>query len=276
MEMLIKESHASDLQSVRAALASPVVFIPTMGALHHGHAELIRHGASLSKSVIVSIFVNPLQFEDPEDLAKYPKQLEADRKIALDAGASFIWAPSFNEVYPDEIERIPSGRIGTILEGASRSGHFDGVLTVVKRLFESVQPSIAIFGEKDYQQLFLIKRLAKEMGVEIIAHPTVRDENGLALSSRNARLSKEGKRVAAVIYRALTLASRSDTPHAAMHEAIANEKDFTLDYAEVIDEESFDLVGDENRDTTIQRRALIAGWVEGIRLIDNMKIESVS
>jgi pantoate--beta-alanine ligase len=271
--MLIKEGRASELDLARAAMESPVVFIPTMGALHQGHAALIRHGASLSKSVIVSIFVNPLQFDDPDDLAKYPKQLEADRKIALDAGARFIWAPSFEDIYPGEIERVPAGRIGTILEGASRSGHFDGVLTVVKRLFESVQPSIAIFGEKDFQQLFLIKRLAKEMGVEIIAHPSVRDENGLALSSRNARLSPEGKRVAAVIHRALTAASNSHAPIAAMHEVITTEKEFRVDYATVINEENFDSVLDNDQDATIKRRALIAGWVEGIRLIDNMKVE---
>jgi pantoate--beta-alanine ligase len=276
MEMLTTPKPASELELVRAAMQSPVIFIPTMGALHEGHAALIRHGASLSRSVIVSIFVNPLQFEDANDLAKYPKQLESDRKIARDAGADFVWAPTFEDVYPGEIEKVPAGRIGTILEGASRSGHFDGVLTVVKRLFESVAPDIAIFGEKDFQQLFLIKQLAKEMGVEIIAHPTVRDEYGLALSSRNARLSSEGKAIAGVIHRALIEASRSTQPKAAMHRLLESQTGFTLDYAEVIDETSFELVSDENQDPTINRRALIAGWVEGVRLIDNMAIASSS
>lgn len=272
--MIIKVGQASELDVARSVMQSPVVFIPTMGALHQGHAALIRHGAKMTKSVIVSIFINPLQFDDSNDLEKYPKQLEADRKIALDAGASFIWAPTFEDVYPGEIEKVPAGKIGTILEGASRSGHFDGVLTVVKRLFESVQPTVAIFGEKDFQQLFLIKRLASSMGVEIVAHPTVRDENGLALSSRNTRLNLEGKKVAGVIHRALIASSQSREPRAAMHDVIASEKEFTLDYAEVINEENFDLVTDEDQDRTIKRRALIAGWVDGVRLIDNMKIES--
>lgn len=274
--MLTTPKPASELELVRAAMQSPVIFIPTMGALHEGHTALIRHGASLSPSVIVSIFVNPLQFEDANDLARYPKQLESDRKIARDAGADFVWAPTFEDVYPGEIEKVPAGRIGTILEGASRSGHFDGVLTVVKRLFESVAPDIAIFGEKDFQQLFLIKQLAKEMGVEIIAHPTVRDEYGLALSSRNARLSNDGKVIAGVIHRALIEASRSNQPKAAMDRVRQSETGFTIDYAEVIDEANFELVSDENQDPTIKRRALIAGWVEGVRLIDNMAIASSS
>ncbi len=268
--MITTSERESELESIRARLDAPVIFVPTMGALHEGHAALIRHAASLSSSVIVSIFVNPLQFEDPADLAKYPKTLEADRALAMEAGARFIWAPSFEEVYPDEIERIPSGPIGAILEGASRAGHFDGVLTVVKRLFESVRPDIAIFGEKDFQQLFLIKGLAKRMGIEIITHPTVRDENGLALSSRNRRLSEAGRASASVIYRALIAAKDSSTPKKTMEEILRSESAFTIDYAEVIDEESFEVIDDGKK--SMNRRALIAGWIEGIRLIDTISL----
>lgn len=267
--MITTPERQSELHSIRPTLTSPVVFVPTMGALHEGHAALIKQAASLSKSVVVSVFVNPLQFEDSNDLAKYPKTLEADRALATTSGASFVWTPTFDEVYPEEIERVPSGKVGSILEGASRSGHFDGVLTVVKRLFEEVRPDLAIFGEKDFQQLFLIKQLAKRMGIEIIAHPTVRDQHGLALSSRNARLSHEGKEAAAVIHRALVEAKGSTSPRATMHRILATEPSFTLDYAEVIDEENFEIIEDSNTDPKIKCRALIAGWIDGVRLIDN-------
>lgn len=268
--MITTSERESELETIRARLDAPVIFVPTMGALHEGHAALIRHAASLSSSVIVSVFVNPLQFEDPADLAKYPKTLEADRALASSAGAKFIWVPGFDEVYPGEIERISAGAIGTILEGASRAGHFDGVLTVVKRLFESVRPDIAIFGEKDFQQLFLIKGLAKRMGIEIITHPTVRDENGLALSSRNRRLSDEGRESAMVIYRALLAAKDSPTPKSTMEEILRSEPTFSLDYAEVIDEETFEIINDGERASN--PRALIAGWIEEIRLIDTISL----
>jgi pantoate--beta-alanine ligase len=272
MEMITTPRRESELDLVRATLTSPLIFIPTMGALHEGHATLIRHGASLAGSLIVSVFVNPLQFEDAADLEKYPKQIEADRAIALDAGADFLWAPSFDDIYPGEIERVPAGRIGSIFEGVSRPGHFDGMLTVVKLLFESVRPDIAIFGEKDFQQLFLVKRLANAMGIEIISHPTVRDERGLALSSRNTRLSPEGRESALIISRALNEAESATAPRARMHEILASESAFKLDYAEVIDEESFEIIDDGDLDPRRNRRALIAGWVEGVRLIDNMAI----
>ncbi len=268
--MITTSERESELETFRARLDAPVIFVPTMGALHEGHAALIRHAASLSSSVIVSVFVNPLQFEDPADLEKYPKTLEADRALAIAAGAKFIWAPSVDEIYPGEIERIPSGVIGTILEGASRAGHFDGVLTVVKRLFESVRPDVAIFGEKDFQQLFLIKGLAKRMGIEIITHPTVRDESGLALSSRNRRLSDEGRESARVIYRALLAAMDSPTPKKTMEEILRSELAFSLDYAEVIDEETFEIIKDGDKKSN--PRALIAGWIEGIRLIDTISL----
>jgi len=270
--MITTSERESELEAIRARFDAPVIFVPTMGALHEGHAALIRHAASLSSSVIVSVFINPLQFEDPADLAKYPKTLDEDKELARAAGAKFIWAPTFDEVYPDEIEKIPSGKIGSILEGASRAGHFDGVLTVVKRLFESVKPDIAIFGEKDFQQLFLIKRLAKQMGVEIITHPTVRDESGLALSSRNRRLSESGRDAAKTIYQALIAAKGSASPKQTMAEILRSEPTFTVDYAEVIDEENFEIIEDSNQDNGINRRALIAGWIEGIRLIDTISL----
>ncbi len=264
----------SELEAIRAQLVDPVIFVPTMGALHAGHAALIEKAATISKSVIVSVFVNPLQFEDAEDLAKYPKTLAADRALAQEAGAAFLWAPTFDDVYPGEIERVPAGEVGAILEGASRPEHFDGVLTVVKRLFQSVRPSKAIFGEKDFQQLFLIKKLAASMGIEIIMHPTVRDENGLALSSRNIRLTPEGRIKAQVINKALREASIAKNPRERMHQVLASESAFTLDYAEVIDEETFEILPDSSQQRSTPRRALIAGWLEGVRLIDTMALDA--
>ena len=133
-------------------------FVPTMGALHAGHAALISAARERSDEVIVSVFVNPLQFNDPEDLKKYPRTPDKDSEIALAAGATEVWFPAYEEIYPEAPVRIEAGPVGDLFEGASRPGHFSGMLTVVKRLFDLVQPDIAVFGEKDFQQLFLIKK----------------------------------------------------------------------------------------------------------------------
>ena len=164
------------------------VLVPTMGSLHRGHQALIKRARALSKEVIVSIFVNPLQFENKEDLEKYPRSPQLDIELATLAGATEVWFPEYEDIYPGTIQTISAGPIGSILEGASRPAHFDGVLTVVNRLFEMVKPTHAVFGEKDFQQLFLIKNIAKK--VEIVSVPTVRNGSGLALSSRNIRLSQ--------------------------------------------------------------------------------------
>ena len=187
-------------------------FVPTMGALHAGHAALISAARERSDEVIVSIFVNPLQFNDPEDLKKYPRTPEKDREIAIAAGATEVWFPTFEEIYPATPELIEAGPIGDLFEGASRPGHFSGMLTVVKRLFDLVQPDFAVFGEKDFQQLFLIKEMARKLHpeIEIIAAPTIRDASGLALSSRNVRLSEAGKSAAISINQVLRSAATRD------------------------------------------------------------------
>jgi pantoate--beta-alanine ligase len=257
-------------------MASPVVFVPTMGALHEGHAALISQARQISPSVIVSIFINPLQFDSSSDFDAYPVTHESDRRLAQSAGAKFIWIPRFEEIYPGEIEKISSGVFGKIFEGRSRDGHFDGVLTVVKRLFESVRPDKAIFGEKDFQQLFLIKKMVDELqlGVEVITHPTVRDDDGLALSSRNTRLSADGRRAASVIYRAMMAASVSRRPRQVLHQVLMSEPRFKIDYAEVIDERDLSIVDDESEN--FNKRLIVAGWIEDVRLIDNMKISAGS
>jgi len=267
-------TKASDLNILRSK--SSLAFVPTMGALHAGHGALIAKAAELADSVVVSIFVNPLQFENKSDLNAYPITLDADRALAEKYGATDLFIPSYEEVYPEEIKKISSGEIGRILEGHSRPGHFDGVLTVVSRLFELVRPGIAIFGEKDFQQLFLIKKLVERYNfdpqIKIIAHETIRDSYGLALSSRNRRLTPLGKEQARIISKALSKASHSLTPRATLHEELESGDGFTLDYAEIIDESDFSILSDEQiTELNLARkmRALVAGWVEGVRLLDN-------
>jgi pantoate--beta-alanine ligase len=241
------------------------VFVPTMGALHPGHQSLIKLAREKSDRVLVSIFVNPLQFENQDDLAKYPKTLDSDLKLAKAAGAAAVFAPSYEDVYPGEITKIDAGAIGDLYEGASRAGHFSGVLTVVKRLFDLTQPKIAIFGEKDFQQLFLIKQMVKQLNlpIEIIAAPIIREADGLAMSSRNVRLDDAGRKSALIISKAL-----SENSIAQMQAVLATEAGFTLDYLEVIDEETFLPATSESKN----KRAIIAGWVNGVRLLDNKRM----
>ena len=239
------------------------VLVPTMGALHKGHQALIKRARELDKEVVVSIFVNPLQFSDAADLEKYPRSPETDIQIATLAGATEVWFPNYEEIYPNEPFQISAGPVGNLYEGASRPDHFAGVLTVVNRLFEIVKPSVAIFGEKDFQQLWLIKNHFKK--IEIAAVPTVREIDGLALSSRNVRLTESDRAAALIISKALKEPAR-------MQEILATQPAFKLDYAEIIDEKTFQLASE----TTQNKRAIIAGWVNGVRLLDNAVVESNS
>jgi pantoate--beta-alanine ligase len=224
---------------------------------------LIKRARELDKEVVVSIFVNPLQFTDAADLEKYPRTPETDIQIATLAGATEVWFPNYEEIYPNEPIQISAGPVGDLYEGASRPGHFAGVLTVVNRLFEIVKPSAAVFGEKDFQQLWLIKNHFKK--IEIAAVPTVREFDGLALSSRNIRLTESDRAAALIISKALKEPGR-------MHEILATQPAFKLDYAEIIDEKTFQLASA----TTQNKRAIIAGWVNGVRLLDNAVVESNS
>lgn len=239
------------------------VLVPTMGALHKGHQALIKRARELDKEVVVSIFVNPLQFSEANDLANYPRTPESDIQIATLAGATQVWFANHEEIYPSEPVQISAGSIGDLYEGASRPGHFAGVLTVVNRLFEIVKPKAAVFGEKDFQQLWLIRQHFKKM--EIIAVPTVREYDGLALSSRNVRLTESDRAAALIISKALREPAR-------MREILASEPAFKLDYAEIIDEQTFNLATAD----TQNKRAIIAGWVNGVRLLDNAVVEANS
>ena len=243
------------------------VLVPTMGALHAGHQSLIKLGKNLGEKVIVSIFVNPLQFENKADLENYPKSFDQDLQMAQEAGATAIFSPSESDIYPGQIEKIEAGSVGDIFEGKSRPGHFSGVLTVVKRLFDLVNPKHAVFGEKDFQQLFLIKKMVNDLKlpVNIVSAPTIRDSGNLALSSRNSRLSDEDKKVAQVIYQALTQNNIDDA-----RKLLEKVDGFSLDYLEAIDEQSFKLATPDAKN----KRLIIAGWVNQVRLIDNMGMGS--
>jgi pantoate--beta-alanine ligase len=243
------------------------VLVPTMGALHKGHQALIKRARTIDDEVIVSIFVNPLQFENKEEVEKYPRSPERDIEIATIAGATQVWFPEYEELYPQGFRTLNSGPLGTIFEGASRPGHFDGVVTVVDRLFAITKPSKAVFGEKDFQQLSIIRAMKSK--VEIISVPTIREFDGLAMSSRNVRLSAQGRNSALVVNRALSAARLAPTVEIAieiLNSTISTESGFKKDYATVIDEDNFSIA----TDATKSKRVIIAGWVEGVRLIDNM------
>ena len=243
-------------------LPSACAFVPTMGALHAGHASLFALAKKYSNDVVASIFINPLQFESKEDLAQYPRTPDIDIAIADAAGVTHLWLPTQSEIYPDGYAKKSAGPMGDIYEGKSRPGHFDGVLTVVHQFFELLKPKVAIFGEKDFQQLQLIKTIAGD--IKIVTAPTIREGDGLALSSRNMRLTEEGRSAAHVIYRALTQANSESE----LREILASESAFTLDYADFIDEKTFAHAQSDTQDI----RAIVAGWINGVRLIDNMSM----
>ena len=255
-------------------LADGCAFVPTMGALHQGHTSLFKLAREKSDYVVASIFVNPLQFEDHEELTKYPKTPDRDIELAKESGVTHLWLPTYEEIYPAGFAKRSAGALGDLYEGASRSGHFDGVVTVVARLFQLVRPKIAIFGEKDFQQLALIRKLVAELksDIEIVAAPTIREDDGLAMSSRNVRLDHTAREQAQVLYRALNAAALSldlDTARTALQSVAVSQEGFDLDYAEIIDEKDFSRAVD----ATVNKRAIIAGWLNGVRLIDNMEMK---
>ena len=256
----------------KALGANKIAFVPTMGALHQGHLSLVKEAKTLADQVVMSIFVNPTQFESVEDLAKYPRTLSEDIQLAEAAGVDILWTPDVSEIYPDKYKLIDAGELGRIYEGHTRAGHFDGVLTVVNQLFEIVKPDFAILGEKDFQQLFLIREFSKRTHpeIEIVSGKTIRENSGLAMSSRNVRLSPEQVNSALVISRALGKAGKkqsyADMKSTALAE-LATELDFKLDYFAIVNPKSL-LEVDESHIGPVQ--LLLAGWVGSVRLIDNL------
>jgi len=197
----------AELAEARAALPGRVAVVMTMGALHAGHAELVRQAREQADSVVATVFVNPLQFCQGEDLDRYPRTLDADLALLEAQGTDLVFTPTPDVVYPDgpPLVRVTAGALGDVLEGASRPGHFDGVLTVVAKLLHLLRPDVAVYGQKDAQQVAAIRRMVRDLDlpVEVVAVPTVRDPDGLALSSRNAYLDPEQRRAALALSRAL-------------------------------------------------------------------------
>jgi pantoate--beta-alanine ligase len=260
-------------------------FVPTMGALHAGHQALIRRAADERASpdlpVVVSIFVNPTQFGPSEDYTRYPRMLDADAQAAGSAGTDLVFAPVVEEVYPAgmQIPAPPLPAVATLpqLEDAHRPTHFAGVCQVVARLFDLVQPSIAIFGEKDFQQLRVIQAMVQQQGdrwgtnLRIIPHPTIRESDGLAMSSRNAYLSSEQRQCALGLKRALDAANDVNTDQAeARMRDVLEFHGLLIDYAVIRDADSLLPTNSLQR----SKRALIAARIGNIRLIDNMAIDS--
>ncbi len=259
------------------APVSRVVLVPTMGALHEGHLQLVRQARDLGGIIVVSIFVNPLQFGPGEDLDRYPRTLDADVE-RLEGLADIVFAPSVGEMYPSgSVEtRLTAGAVAGLYEGASRPGHFDGMLTVVAKLFHIVAPDVAVFGQKDAQQVHLVGRMVRDLDlpVTIAVVDTVRESDGLALSSRNQYLDPAGRTAAVALSRALAAGSAKveagpDAVLEAGSAVIAAESAVKLDYLVVVDPETFLPVGEGHRGPAI---ALIAARVGSTRLIDNERI----
>ncbi len=248
--------------------------VPTMGALHDGHLALVHRARDLADHVVVSIFVNPTQFGAGEDFDRYPRTLDADRALLGDLAE--VFAPTVAEVYPPNNPPtvVHAGPMGDLWEGAARPGHFDGVLTVVNRLFDLVKPDIAVFGEKDWQQLTFIRRMVAERGlpIEIVGVPTVREPSGLALSSRNRRLSPHELEKAALLPAVLrSIAESGGTPESIVRGAARlDDAGFVLDYLEVVDENTLEPTTD-----TANARVIVAARIGTTRLIDNMPVAPV-
>jgi pantoate--beta-alanine ligase len=262
----------AELAAARARTTGSLALVPTMGALHEGHAELIRHATTVAAAVAVSIFVNPLQFGPAEDLDRYPRTPERDLELLDRLGVGLVFAPSAAEMYPDgsAAVTVDPGPLGGLLEGASRPGHFAGVLTVVTKLLGLVRPDVAVFGEKDYQQLALIRRTVAdlELAVRIVGAPTVRDPDGLALSSRNRYLTAEQRQQALALFGALR-AGAEEGPNGAgavLKAATGALHGLDVDYLAL---RGVDL---EPAPGTGPARLLVAARIGTTRLIDNVPL----
>ena len=268
----------AELASARAALAGPVVLVPTMGALHAGHERLLRAARTLSGpkgSVLVSIFVNPLQFGPNEDLDRYPRTLDEDLAVCAREGVRLVFAPPAAEVYPGGKPQVTvdPGPVGRLFEGEFRPGFFDGVLTVVLKLLHLTRPAIAVFGQKDAQQLALVRRMVTDLNLDVVIEPvpTVRDADGLATSSRNRYLSAAGRAVVLALPRALQAgqaraAGGAAAALAAARAVLAAEPALAVDYLAVVDPGTF---GPAGPGPALLVAAARAG---GTRLIDNMPV----
>ena len=272
------------IQELRAELdiqrkaGKKIGLVPTMGALHEGHASLVRRAVAENEVVVVSDFVNPTQFNDKNDLLKYPRTLEADCELLEKEGAAYVFAPSVEEVYPEpDTRQFSYAPLDTVMEGKYRPGHFNGVCQIVSKLFMMVEPDKAYFGEKDFQQLAIIREMVKQMNfpLEIVGCPIVREADGLALSSRNARLSEEERQQALNISKKLFASKEyaaSDTVEETqkfVEESIAASEGLELEYFELVDGTTLQKIS--TWDETNYAVGCITVYCGEVRLIDNIK-----
>lgn len=270
-----------DLSNWRSSiLDQTVAFVPTMGALHKGHLQLIQIASQKCDIVVVSIFVNALQFGDSEDFDKYPRSLDSDYEASIAAGASIVFAPSTAEMFPTNFdEYITPSLAANNFEGASRPGHFAGVVTVVNRLFDLVKPDVAIFGAKDFQQVSVIREMSQRLHPTIEIHrvDTIRDTDGLALSSRNSRLSPTARTKARVIPEAL-FKLRAEFQAGQLdisilkqiaHQILDSEQDLNIEYLDIVDCDTLDKQAIASPGSSV---VLFAGAIDGVRLIDNLEL----
>jgi pantoate--beta-alanine ligase len=267
-----------ELALARGALGDDVALVPTMGALHRGHAELLRQARARAQATVVSVFVNPLQFGEAADLDRYPRTLDADLAVCAAEGVDLVWAPGVEDMYPggEPAVRVSAGALGEVLEGASRPGHFDGVLTVVAKLLLLTRPRLAVFGTKDAQQLALVRRMVRDLdlGVEVVGVPTVRESDGLALSSRNVHLSDEERAVALALSAALRAGEAcgdegAEAVRVAAGAVLDAEPACRVDYLELVDPDDFTPVPADHRGEAL---LTAAAWVGTTRLIDNVAV----
>lgn len=275
-----KQALQTYLDSPRKA-ARRIALVPTMGALHEGHLSLIKEAQQIADIVVCSIFVNPTQFNDPTDLEKYPRPEENDLRLLQEMGCDVAFLPSVEEMYPQTEEpwHLDLGSLEQVWEGEKRPGHFQGVTQIVYKLFRLVEPDIACFGQKDFQQVMVIQRLIdlKNLPVSLHIVPTVRNAEGLALSSRNMRLSEAGKQKALALYRALNHIKRhfkDDDLNTLRQEALDilhQEKEIDVEYLAICETRSLQEI--DRIDPAKKHVALLVAWVEGVRLIDNMLLD---
>jgi pantoate--beta-alanine ligase len=267
----------TELENHLATISGSLGFVPTMGALHAGHISLLEQSEKENEQSVCSIFVNPLQFNNANDLEKYPRDLEADIKMLEPAGCDILFAPSPKEIYRDEKDKtldFDPGFLDTLFEGALRPGHFKGVAVVVNRLFGIIKPTNAYFGLKDYQQCMLIKKLVHDLAIPVNLHfcPTLREKDGLAMSSRNVRLSAEARKVATKIYEVLQYAHEHyRTQNITMIEdwcksQLSATPLYRVEYFNIVNAETLLPLNTKNEPAV----ALCAAFVDGVRLIDNM------
>ena len=270
-----------DLQaelSVLKAQGKNVGLVPTMGALHAGHASLVKRSVNENEVTVVSVFVNPTQFNDKNDLVKYPRTLDADCKLLEACGATYAFAPSVEEMYPEpDTRQFSYAPLDTVMEGAFRPGHFNGVCQIVSKLFEAVKPHRAYFGEKDFQQLAIIREMVRQMqfDLEIVGCPIVREEDGLALSSRNARLSAEERenalKISQTLFKSRTFAATHTVSETLkfVEDAIAAVPGLRLEYFEIVDGNTLQKVDNWNQTSYVV--GCITVFCGDVRLIDNIK-----